>query len=250
MGEAEPVDTDWYVGAFNALYPVIYAHRSVAAAAPEAAFAIKHLNITPTDQVLDLCCGNGRHMVHLLAVSPHVVGLDYSQDLLRIASKQVPDAGKLLRGDMRSIPFVNTFSVLTNFFTSFGYFTEEQENRAVLQGIVRALKPAGRFMMDYLNPDHVQRTLVPQSLREQDGYTIEETRWIDGTTQRVNKKTLVTRDGVPIHESGESVQLFHQDELVQMLESVGLSVDAAYGNYGGEAVAAEEPRMVLIGHKG
>src|SRR5690606_28759768 len=132
---AEPngctVDEDWFAHAFDALYPVIYAHRTVEAATAEAAFAIEQLKLCNTCSVLDLCCGNGRHMFHLLKHTPRVFGLDYSPALLAIARKQLAGAGLLLRGDMRAIPFEWVFDALSNFFTSFGYFTYEEENLAV-----------------------------------------------------------------------------------------------------------------------
>ena len=109
---------DWHQRSFGALYPVLYAHRNVEAAAPEAAFAAQRLGLRPDDRVLDLCCGNGRHMVHLLRHTPRVVGLDYSPDLLALASEQLGNSAGLVRGDMRAVPFGAVFDAVTNFFTS------------------------------------------------------------------------------------------------------------------------------------
>ena len=35
--------------------------------------------------VVDLCCGAGRHMVHLAGCAGFMAGLDYSRELLRLA---------------------------------------------------------------------------------------------------------------------------------------------------------------------
>lgn len=241
------VEKDWFAHAFDALYPVVYAHRTVESATAESAFAIEQLGLCKSCSVLDLCCGNGRHMVHLLKHTPHVVGLDYSPDLLGIARKQLGGTGLLLRGDMRSIPFTGAFDALANFFTSFGYFSDESENLAVAQGIARALKPGGRFFVDYLNPAYVRAHLDPESLRVSGEFEIHERRWIDHITNRVNKVTEVKRDGELINRSSESVRLYDRAELLALLDNAGLRMEALYGNYDGDPVREDTPRQIVVG---
>ncbi len=243
------VQADWYASAFDALYPVVYAHRTVEAAAPEAAFALKALEITSRDVVLDLCCGNGRHMVHLVPHARRVIGLDYSPHLLCLARRSLGGKGLLLRGDMRSLPFPETFDVVTNFFTSFGYFMDEAENRSVARGIGRVLRPSGRFLVDYLNADYVEANLVPESQRESAGYRIHERRWIDSALRRVNKVMEVSRGGRMVSRSSESVRLYTVREMTNLLGSAGLEVTALHGDYDGTPVANTRPRVILVGRK-
>lgn len=241
------VDDDWYASAFDALYPTVYAHRTVAAATAESAFAIAQLNLCTSCSVLDLCCGNGRHMVHLLKHTPHVVGLDYSPDLLGFARELLAGKGMLLRADMRAIPFEGTFDAVANFFTSFGYFTNEEENLSVARGIARALKPGGRFFMDYLNPAYVSTNLERASSRVAGPYTITERRWIDTAAKRVNKVMEVRQAEHLVSQSSESVRLYNTDELVSLLGIAGLEVEAMYGDYDGAAVADDKPRQIIAG---
>lgn len=241
------VDTDWFERAFDQLYPVVYAHRTVEAATAESAFAIDQLRLCTSCSVLDLCCGNGRHMVHLLRHTPKVVGLDYSSDLLGLARDQLGPRGRLVRADMRRIPFSNAFDAVANFFTSFGYFQDEGENLAVAQGIARALRPGGRFFMDYLNPVHVSNNLAAETIREASGYEIRERRWIDTATRRVNKQTEISQGGTIINRSSESVRLYEQDELLKLLHGAGLDVEAIYGDYDGGPVSDRAPRQIVVG---
>ncbi len=244
---AGELDENWFASAFDALYPIIYAHRTVEAASAESAFAIAQLELTDTSSVLDLCCGNGRHMVHLLRHTPHVTGLDYSPDLLGFARTQLGASGRLLRGDMRAIPFEGAFDAVANFFTSFGYFQDYAENLSVAQGIARALKPTGRFFVDYLNPEYVRNHLDPESRRSAEDLEIREQRWVDEATQRVNKVTEVTRDGQHVSRSSESVRLYSPAELDALLDEAGLRVEARYGNYDGSPVSAAHPRQIIVG---
>ena len=243
------IAADWYTHAFDAIYPVIYAHRSLESARPEVEFALQRLQIQPGESVLDLCCGNGRHMAHLLQVTPRVFGLDYSADLLAHARTLVKPAGHLVRADMRALPFFNVFDVLVNFFTSFGYFVQQEEDQAVLNAMACALKERGRFLMDYLNPDYVRRHLVPRSSRMENGFEIREERWIDATGERINKKTLVTGPDGKEFSTSESVRLYSPETLVQMLETAGLRVENLYGNYAGQPFGPSHPRMIITGHQ-
>lgn len=241
------VEKDWFAHAFDALYPVVYAHRTVESATAESAFAIEQLRLCNSCSVLDLCCGNGRHMVHLLKHTPRVVGLDYSPDLLGMARRQLGASGQLVRGDMRAIPFEGAFDALANFFTSFGYFSDEAENLAVAQGIARALKPGGRFFVDYLNPAYVTTHLDPESLRVSGSYEIHERRWIDSANNRVNKCTEVRRGSVVLNRSSESVRLYDRPELLALMDRAGLRVEVLYGNYDGGPVRDDAPRQIVVG---
>lgn len=244
----DPVSEQWYYHAFGDLYPIIYAHRSIEAAKPEALFAARVLGLLPNERVLDLCCGNGRHLVHLEEMGVCASGLDYSAPLLALARKAVA-CPRLVRADMRRIPFSETFDAVLNFFTSFGYFLDPEDNEAVAQGVAGALKCGGRFFIDYLNPANVVRTLTPESVRVVEDYEIQETRWIDAASQRVNKSTKVSRGGSVVHRSTESVRLYSLDELRALMGRCGLVVERVFGGYDGSVFGADAERMILVGRR-
>ncbi len=250
-GDGAPpgIPADWYAVSFGALYPLVYAHRDEASARREARFAAEGVALQPSDAILDLACGNGRHLAALAPMTRCAVGLDFSADLLRIARVALNGDTALVRADMRAIPFVNAFDVVFNFFTSFGYFTTREEDLLVARGLAAALKKDGRFFIDYLNPEHVAANLQPESTREIDGFHIIETRWIDAEQRRVNKKTVVKSPAGPDATYGESVRLYSSDEIQAILRESGLEVAAVCGNYDGASLDAGQPRMILTGRK-
>ncbi len=243
------VDPAWYAKAFDTLYPLVYAHRSVESARTEAGFAMHELGLEHCGKILDLCCGGGRHLLHLSEYCGELVGLDYSADLLRIADDHLPENVLLVRGDMRALPFEGSFCAVVNFFTSYGYFQTDDENAQVLRQIAGALRPGGKFFMDYLNPDHVRANLAPRSERALGERQIIEERWMDFERQRVNKRTRVYRGDALESESEESVRLYSLEEMRCGLASAGLEVDRVYGDYGGLEYTATAPRMMFVGHR-
>ena len=251
MSRKQPsIAKDWYHQSFDSLYPIIYAHRTIESARAEALFSIECTDISPDDAVLDLCCGNGRHMAHLVERARHVVGLDFSAHLLELAQESVGDKGFLVRGDMRHLPFENAFDVVMNYFTSFGYFENADENFLVVEGLARGLKPDGRFFIDYLNRNWAEQHVEPHSIRRHEGFEIREDRWIDKKEHRINKTTIVLRDGKELGQSGESVKLYALDELTDLLERGGLRVEQTFGDYTGtDCCDPSKPRMIIVGRK-
>lgn len=250
LNEEAYIPVHWYADAFGPLYPVIYAHRTVEAALPEARFAQDAVSLAAVDTVLDLCCGTGRHLVSLQTSGARLTGADYSSDLLRLARNQVASQTALIRADMRHLPFPPTFDVLFSFFTSFGYFFEEADNVRTAGEIGRVLKPGGRFFMDYLNPPAIEATLVSESQRRAGHYRICERRWIDRKRSRVNKHVEIYKGSVLVGKTGESVRLYNLQEMKVILGKAGLSVRRCWGDYLGGAYGEKSPRMILSGVKG
>lgn len=58
---------------------------------------------------------------------------------------------KVVRGDVRSTEYRSEFNGTYMFFTTFGYFSNE-ENLDVLRRVSRALRPGGVFLVDLINP--------------------------------------------------------------------------------------------------
>jgi len=102
------------------------------------------------DSALDVCCGTGAAMRHLRPLCrERVVGLDFSNGMLAEAERRLKDApgdAKLQfeRGDALELPFREEFDVVTC-VGAFGHVERPDEDRFVA-GIVRALRPGGRFV--------------------------------------------------------------------------------------------------------
>ena len=234
----------WYECAFGQHYLTAYPRRNAEAAKAEVAFAIEKLGLAPGDRVLDLCCGAGHHLGALQEAKIDAVGVDLSADLLARALQRGPVAA----GDMRFLPLAEPFAAVATFFTTIGYFDDEQ-NQAVLHEINRVLRRGGRFLIDYLNPAQVRSELVPRSERESAGATVHEERWIDEDTAQVRKRvTIDALGGEPI-EYTECVRLYGRDELSTMLEAAGLSVEDVYGDFDGSPHTDASKRMILVGAK-
>jgi cyclopropane fatty-acyl-phospholipid synthase-like methyltransferase len=94
-------------------------------------------------RVLDLGCGNGTKIARL-AVRFELVGVDLSEEQLRLASANVPEA-TLLHGDFAESEFpAETFDAVTAFYSIM--HVPREGHRALLARIVSWLKPGGLFL--------------------------------------------------------------------------------------------------------
>lgn len=240
--------TAWYKESFGEDYLLVYKHRSQEEADQQIASILPLLDLRAEDHILDLCCGTGRHSVALAKAGYRVTGLDLSETLLTYARQQGEGLPvTYMQGDMRELPFKDgTFNVVLNLFTSFGYFIDDSENEKVLQEISRVLERGGRYLIDFLNRDYVQKNIHPLTERQDSGLTIREERTIDG--EYVKKKIIIT-EGADKRTYRERVKMYTREEMQQMIEGSGLTVDRILGGYDGANYSADTPRMMFFGHK-
>ena len=110
--------------------------------AGEVELVWKLLELEPGLALLDLACGHGRIANPLAERGVRVTGLDATPLFLELAREDAARRGvevEYVEGDMRSLPWSERFDRVLSWFTSFGYFGDE-ENRQVLVEAYRALE--------------------------------------------------------------------------------------------------------------
>lgn len=236
--------TEWFEQWFGAEYLRLYPHRDDEDAANLTALISRHMPLEGR-RVLDLACGPGRHAEPFRAWGARVVGLDLSMALLSLAKHRNGSVNPVLvRGDIRHVPFGDrTFDLVVNLFTSFGYFADDQQHQAVLQQAAAVLRPAGCFVLDYLNASAVRASLVAHDAADGDSALVSVTRSISKDERYVVKEIHLADQE---RSFMERVRLFTPTDLERMLEAAGLTVRHVYGDYSGAALTPTSPRVILF----
>ena len=167
--------TKWYEVAFDRIYPVLYRHRSD----DEAELVLDSFAdlLAGRARVLDLACGAGRYMSSADKRGMVTWGVDLSEFLLSEAAAREGLAGRLVRGDMRRLPFAGeSFDAVLNMFTSFGYFEADMDNLLVLREISRVLKRGGLLLFDYVNAVKARTMVLEDTVRKTEGWMVRESR--------------------------------------------------------------------------
>lgn len=145
----------------------------------EASQVKRILNLSKGAKILDLCCGHGRHLLPLAKMGYQMTGINLSKKALEILAKNAKKQKikvRILRSDMRKIPFENEFDAVINMFTSFGYLENRREDFKVLKAVARSLKPSGKFLIDIINKKQLLANFRPKSWEKTDKSLMLEER--------------------------------------------------------------------------
>ncbi len=256
----------WYTTAFGAHYPLLYRHRDRHEARRCLELLPRLAPLPRTEPLLDLGCGDGRHLEFLLQAGHAAVGLDLSGPLLAAAREKQLPPGSLIRGDMRGLPFADgCLGGVLSLFTAFGYFGPLADNLPVVREIARVLKPGRCWFLDYVDCDSVRRELGagPSGPRRRQLECLEvtETRRLDGEGTRVLKDVKLTPITGRESEAArwgvghggvsytESVALFRLQEIRRLALGTGLVQVAGAGDYDGTPLGRGS-RWIMVFRKG
>jgi SAM-dependent methyltransferase len=251
----------WYEDSFGSEYLELYAHRDKEEARSDIEAIVQLLDPPRDEPLLDLCCGACRHVAALRELGfTQIVGLDLSQELLEAGARRLAsDAGEalwrpcagveLVQSDMREIPYRGYFATVLSLFTSFGYFERDEENARVLREVFQALRPAGRFLIDYMNREYVIATLVEHDVKTLGDRHIQNVRCLTDGCRRVEKTMTVTGADGEVRQFHESVRMYSRHDMVEMLRAAGFADVVCYGSLEGAACSEHSPRLILIAGK-
>lgn len=237
--------SEWFTRWFGKEYLDLYPHRDEHEARSVVRLIRNMVSPDPAGRALDLACGSGRHT---RALCKHIwtVGLDLSMELLRVAISEAPEV-PYVRADMRALPFAGAgFDLVVNLFTSFGYFSSDEENRVVLSEVSRVLRRDGVFVLDYLNSDQVRATLVPHDTRRIGNRIVTQDRRI--TTDGLYVEKDISATGSP-RKYLERVRLFEPDDIRCLLHDAGFVIDHELGEYSGAPLRADSSRAIFFAHR-
>jgi len=127
------------------------------------------------DRILDCGCGIGRHAIPLAKAGYKVTGIDTSEIYIKYAKEWAKREKVKIQfkvADMRKLPFPsNKFDILLSLFTTFGYFSEK-ENFKVLMEFKRVVRKGGLIFIDVPNRKGVESFFSPLRCSETEEYLV------------------------------------------------------------------------------
>lgn len=220
---------DWFEDWFNSpYYHVLYKNRNEEEAELFLTALIRKIPIVSGSKILDLACGRGRHSHYLSKLGYNVLGIDLSENNIAYA-KQFENEQLLFKlCDMRDqLPETHGDYVL-NLFTSFGYFTDPQDDIKVLENVHRVLNNTGKFIIDYLN---VSKAI--SSLGESENKLIGEINF--DISRSISNNFIIKNIRVDykgnISNFKEMVKTLDLHDFENYFAEVGFTIDQLYGDY-------------------
>ena len=211
-----------FEGVFDEDYLYFYEEMLAERTAEDVDKVLELLQLRPGADILDCPCGYGRIANSLAERGFHVTGLDASELFLSRARADAAERGvqvEYLHGDMRHLPWQGRFDGLVNWFTSFGYFSDEQ-NKAVLRQFHDALAPGGTLVLETLNIVRILLQLRPQRVFERDDDLMVDKIEVDIEEARTITERIVVRAG-KTRKTRFVVRWFNVPELRDWLHEAG-----------------------------
>ena len=209
----------------------------------------KLLELEPGLELLDLACGHGRIANPLAERGVRVTGLDATPLFLELARADAAERGvevEYVEGDMRSLPWSARFDRVLCWFTSFGYFGDD-DNRRVLGEAYDALKPGGLLAVEMNNRDNLLGRYLEEVVTERGEDRMIDRHRFDVQTSRSHDERTIIRGGKE-RTFEFSVRMLTAAELRDWMLAAGFSEARAYGE-DGEPLTLEHRRMTVVGRK-
>ncbi len=245
---------EWPVAFFDDDYLRIYRPQfKPERTAAETRFIASALDAPDGAEVLDLACGFGRHAIGMAQLGYRVTGLDFNPRYLDIAAADAAAAGVQVTwrpGDMRALGFDRAFDAIYSFFTSFGYF-EDDDNERVLAEVARALRPGGRFLLEMANRDWLLAHPEDRTwTQREDGALLMTETTLDLVTSRVlTRQMLIDPQGGPQVTKEFTLRTYTCAELSALLRRHGFRVLAVVGGAEGEPYGVDSRRLALVAER-
>lgn len=239
---------NWFEHWFDSpLHEQLYAKRDANEANRLAELISGHFPVLVYPRLLDLACGRGRHSINFANRGYHVTGVDLAPTAIWRAKTKATLAGLEIDfrvGDMR-VPLNETFDVVVNLFTSFGYFASEAENELPIAAMSKMVRPGGQVWIDFLNPGNVRANLVPSDSGSIPEWSYTSRRWIeDGAVRK--EIHLIEDDTGNEQIFTEYVKLIELEWFEAVSSKYGLKMQTVYGDYDGNPYeSTRSPRMIM-----
>jgi SAM-dependent methyltransferase len=236
----------WFSTWFDSpYYHILYEQRDEQEAASFIQALQQKLHIQPGMRALDAACGKGRHAHTLHSLGLQVEAFDLSPANIDFAQKSAKPQLDFFVHDLRAtLPKQEYYDVIFNFFTSFGYFDDRQDNQKAFQTFQGGLKKQGILLMDFLNPSFVLANLVPEERVERKGISFFIKRW---EAQGYLYKSIEFSDQGHDFHFEEKVELISKTDFISYATKAGFELIDMKGNY--QLVQFDEiysPRMIFF----
>lgn len=208
-------------------------------------------NVQDIHQVLDLCCGIGRHSIQLARHGFSVTGVDITKPYLDIARVNAEKANlpiQFVQSDMQDFCRPNSFDLIVNLCTSFGYLNDIEDDIKVLRNMYTSLTAKGRFVIEILGKEVIAATFQKHQELEFDGYkVVANCKILDDWSMLELKRTII-KDDVE-QEITAYHRLYSATELKQYLKEIGFKHIEVYGDFAGSPYNSDAKAMILICEK-
>jgi ubiquinone/menaquinone biosynthesis C-methylase UbiE len=210
----------------------------------------RQLAVSARGAILELGCGTGRIALPIGRAGSQVVGIDRSEAMLararqRVRRGRLQHRVRLVRGDIRHLPFSSRFAVVMAPYGVLQSLLRERDLKATLSAVYDVLEPGGTFgielVADLPSWEEYRKRISLRGWRARHGgsrITLVETVRQDAARKLTifDQEFSETRgQHRRIHRFSLTFRTLTVPQMTRRLEAAGFEVTALLGDYRGAA---------------
>lgn len=241
---------NWFFDFFDDNYLKIYLEKQDSLLTKkQVELIINELSLNAFDKTLDLGCGIGRHLIEIGKRGFFGVGIDFNERYIDLANRLKGNLKNIefRKMDMREIDFENEFDGAISMWTSFGYFSDE-ENLFLLKKINRALKKGKRFLLDIENIYYMLKNLPKERWEKKENYFLLERNELNLKTSRLTTERFVIKEN-EVKSYKRVYRIYTLKEIELYLKEAGFLILKIFGGYEKEKLDSQSKRLIIISEK-
>ena len=205
-------------------YDVIYSFKDYKSEAEDIARLVSKYKRNKEISLLDVGCGTGMHIKYLKS-RYKCVGTDLSENMLRLARKNVKDI-KFVQSDMSNLNIKESFDVITCLFSAIGYLKTAERLKKTFSGFYKHLNAGGVCIIDaWFDSSHWKEGSVHMRCHDDKDLKIARVSYSGrrGNMSILDEYYLIAeknKDVVYIPDKSE-LRLTERDEFIKLLSAVG-----------------------------
>ena len=232
--------------------PIMFSNERWTTAKDEVGKIVDLLKLEDGCEMLDLACGPGRHTLEFARRTFSVTGVDCARMFIEDAKKRATREGlsvEFIQADMREFVRENSYDLVVNLFTSFGYFEDKYDDLKVLENVHRSLKKGGTLFLDLAGKEILARVFKGRDWsREDDDTLLVIERQLEQNWSWLVNKWFIINNG-KTKEVTFSHRLYSAAELCHLIHEAGFDSAHVYGSLCGAPYDHLAQRLIVIAKK-
>ncbi len=244
------MEKKWWKNFFDESYLDYATCKTQEEIAKSADFIIDTLKLEKNSILYDQCCGVWDISIALATKGVKCIGLDQSEKYIEIANKRAEEGNlncSFFSWDAFTYKTEQLCDAAVNWYTSFGYSVDDNQNIKMIKNIYDSLKPWWKFLLDYYNSEYILANFKE---------TIEYEVLVWSKLINMRKKTKI-EDGIMkswwLYENGKEYygesRFYSLDDLQKMMERIWFRVIEIYGTEDWQKYDKSSRRCILVGVK-